>query len=155
MPAWAQPLRRSGACSAGSWPGTWRASFVYTSDDAVAFLDIRPLTRGHLLVIPRAHAGRLANLDAGARRPVFRVARGWPSRCAGPGYCAEANLFLADGVRPARKSSTCTCTCSRGPSVTVSGCGPPASPARAGRAGRHRRAHPLGTPAPGYPDPTG
>ena len=71
---------------------------MYTGEDVVAFLDIRPLTPGHLLVIPRAHADRLEILapDLGAR--VFTVAQQLAVALRRSGFCAGTNLFLADGV---------------------------------------------------------
>jgi len=36
------------------------SSLVYATDDAVAFLDIQPITPGHLLVIPVGHYATLA-----------------------------------------------------------------------------------------------
>ena len=74
------------------------ASFVYTDDDVVAFLDIRPLTPGHLLVIPRAHAAGLAELDEGLGARVFTVAQRLAAGLRRSGFCAGSNLFLADGV---------------------------------------------------------
>ena len=39
------------------------ASVVYADETVLALLDIRPLNTGHLMVIPRAHAACLADLD--------------------------------------------------------------------------------------------
>jgi histidine triad (HIT) family protein len=78
--------------------GRLPASFVYTGADVVAFLDIRPLTRGHLLVIPRQHADRLETLDAELGARVFTVAQQLAVRLRRSGFCAGTNLFLADGV---------------------------------------------------------
>lgn len=36
---------------------------VYSDDDCIAFMDINPWTRGHLLVVPRAHAADLWELS--------------------------------------------------------------------------------------------
>jgi histidine triad (HIT) family protein len=36
---------------------------VYTDDACVAFMDVNPWARGHLLVVPRAHAADLWALD--------------------------------------------------------------------------------------------
>ena len=44
--------------------GELPASVVLTTDDAVAFLDINPVTKGHTLVVPRAHHTDLAGLPA-------------------------------------------------------------------------------------------
>jgi histidine triad (HIT) family protein len=78
--------------------GRLPASFVYTGDDVVAFLDIRPLTRGHLLVIPRQHADRLETLDPRTGARVFTVAQRLAVALRQSGFCAGTNLFLADGV---------------------------------------------------------
>ncbi len=44
----------------GEVPATW----IHEDDRTVAFMDIQPATRGHALVVPRAHASDL--LDIGA-----------------------------------------------------------------------------------------
>ncbi|MEM9467115.1 MAG: HIT family protein [Actinomycetota bacterium] len=38
--------------------------FVWTDDVCVAFLDVRPLARGHVLVVPRAEIDQWTDLDA-------------------------------------------------------------------------------------------
>ena len=38
------------------------AYVVYEDDDALAFLDIHPVTRGHLLVIPKKHHSDIATM---------------------------------------------------------------------------------------------
>jgi histidine triad (HIT) family protein len=38
------------------------ASVVLSTDDAVAFLDINPVVKGHTLVVPRSHHADLASL---------------------------------------------------------------------------------------------
>ncbi|WP_344169975.1 HIT family protein [Kribbella lupini] len=45
--------------------GRLPARVVYEDDSAVAFLDIRPLRRGHTLVVPRAHVVDLTAEEAG------------------------------------------------------------------------------------------
>jgi histidine triad (HIT) family protein len=51
--------------------GRLPARVLYEDDSALAFLDLRPLRRGHTLVVPRAHA---ANLTAdGAAEAVAAV----------------------------------------------------------------------------------
>jgi histidine triad (HIT) family protein len=78
--------------------GRLESSPVYEDDQVVAFLDINPVTRGHLLVVPRAHAARLSALDPGTGASLFAVAH----RIALALYAADlpcegVNLFLADG----------------------------------------------------------
>ena len=49
------------------------AQVVYQSPEVLAFLDIAPLADGHTVVIPRAHAERLHELDPAAAAEVGRV----------------------------------------------------------------------------------
>lgn len=46
--------------------------------DVVAFLDIRPVFKGHVLVVPRRHVVTLPDLPAGLLVPVFTAVQ----RCA-------------------------------------------------------------------------
>jgi histidine triad (HIT) family protein len=55
------------AIEAGEMP----ARTVYETDDVIAFLDVNPLSRGHTLVVPRAHHSRLAELPAATHGAVF------------------------------------------------------------------------------------
>lgn len=74
------------------------ASVVYRDDRCIAFMDIQPVTPGHLLVIPVAHATYLADLDAEIGRHLFAVAQRLASGLRASGLRAEGvNLFLADG----------------------------------------------------------
>ncbi|WP_431963638.1 HIT family protein [Nocardia sp. bgisy134] len=75
------------------------ASKVYEDDDVVAFMDIRPMTPGHLLVVPRVAARSLAELDPVVGGKLFQVGQ----RLAGALResevgCDGVNFFLADGV---------------------------------------------------------
>ena len=47
--------------------GEAEASTVWSDDDFVAFLDIRPLFKGHVLLVPREHVVTLPELPAGLR----------------------------------------------------------------------------------------
>jgi histidine triad (HIT) family protein len=74
------------------------ASFVLQDATCVAFMDIQPITRGHVLVVPRMHALRLAELDtatvAHLAIEVSRVAR---SLGRSGIRCEGLNVLLADG----------------------------------------------------------
>jgi histidine triad (HIT) family protein len=49
-------------------------AFVVTStDDFFAFLDARPVFKGHVLVAPRTHLVTLADLPAGQMAPYFTL----------------------------------------------------------------------------------
>ena len=59
--------------------GTRPTAVVASDDAAVAFLDARPVFKGHVLVVPRAHVATLTDLPVGDIGPYFaavqRVAR--------------------------------------------------------------------------------
>jgi histidine triad (HIT) family protein len=48
---------------------------VGSTDDVVAFLDIRPVFKGHVLVVPRRHVVTLADLPADQVEPLFGYVR--------------------------------------------------------------------------------
>ena len=74
------------------------ASVVHDDEVALAFLDIRPVTPGHLLVIPRRHAPYLADLDEETGRHLFAVATRLAGALRRSGLrCDGVNMFLADG----------------------------------------------------------
>jgi histidine triad (HIT) family protein len=75
------------------------ASIVYRNESVAAFLDIRPVNRGHLLVVPNLHAETLADLPEPIAQEMMAVAQ----RLAGALRranlrCDGVNLFLADGA---------------------------------------------------------
>lgn len=79
--------------------GELPASVVYDDEFTIAFLDIQPITQGHVLVIPKNHAESLKELSREDACRVMRVSqiisnalRMSELRCEG------VNLFLADGV---------------------------------------------------------
>ena len=79
--------------------GELEASIVADDGRTLAFMDIQPLTPGHVLVVPRRHAASLAELDPDDGAELFRVAqhvavalRRSPLRCEG------VNFLLADGA---------------------------------------------------------
>ncbi|MFE5813142.1 HIT family protein [Streptomyces sp. NPDC056479] len=43
--------------------GQAEASIVYEDDAVAAFMDLQPVTPGHVLVVPKAHAVGLEDLD--------------------------------------------------------------------------------------------
>ena len=43
--------------------GEGEVSVVHEDERVVVFMDIQPVVRGHLLVVPRVHATSLAELD--------------------------------------------------------------------------------------------
>src|ERR1041384_2172857 len=55
--------------------GTSPVSWVYQDDTVVAFMDIQPITQGHVLVVPREHAVLMTDINETAAMRTFRVAR--------------------------------------------------------------------------------
>jgi len=79
--------------------GAAPASVVYSDDRVMAFMDIRPVVTGHLLVVPRRHAVGLADLDPDDGAALLRAAQRLAAAIrAGDLPSAGINLFLADGV---------------------------------------------------------
>jgi len=74
-------------------------SVVHSDTRVLAFMDVRPVNPGHMLVVPRRHAAGLADLDDEDGAQAFRVARrlGVALRSSGVS-CEGVNLFVADGA---------------------------------------------------------
>ena len=75
------------------------ASRVYEDDEVLAFMDIRPFSEGHTLIIPKRHASGLDELEPDQGGLVFRTAQ----RIALALHRSDlnvdgVNLMLADGA---------------------------------------------------------
>lgn len=55
--------------------GVVPADLVLAEDDFVAFLDIRPVFKGHVLLVPRQHVVTLPELPAGLRDGFLHAAQ--------------------------------------------------------------------------------
>ena len=74
------------------------ASFVYRDERVAAFMDIRPVNAGHVLVIPLRHAAFLSELEAEAGAQMFRTGQRVAAALRKSGVkCEGVNFFLADG----------------------------------------------------------
>jgi histidine triad (HIT) family protein len=75
---------------------------VLADDVAVAFLDIRPVFKGHVLVAPRAHAVTLPDLPAADVGPFFRrvqrVSAALPAALGCQGTFVAANNIVSQSV---------------------------------------------------------
>lgn len=79
--------------------GNAPASFVYQDDLCVAFMDIRPINPGHLLVIPLVHGASLAELEPATGGHMFGVAQQLAAALRQTDLkCEGINFFLADGA---------------------------------------------------------
>ncbi|MBC9712644.1 HIT family protein [Streptomyces sp. TRM66268-LWL] len=78
--------------------GQAEASVVYEDASVLAFMDLQPVTPGHLLVIPKAHSAGLGDLPEEAGIQVWRAAHRLAGALRASGLrCEGVNLFLADG----------------------------------------------------------
>ncbi len=74
------------------------ASFVYQDDAVVAFMDLYPVTPGHLLVVPREHRPGLRDLPIELGGRMFAVAQILAEALRASELRTDGfNLFLADG----------------------------------------------------------
>ncbi|TAN31551.1 HIT family protein [bacterium] len=73
------------------------ASFTHEDDTVVAFMDIQPITQGHMLVVPREHAVLMSDLDETVAMRAFWVARHLASVVRNTLGASGVNLFVADG----------------------------------------------------------
>jgi histidine triad (HIT) family protein len=55
--------------------GQLPASYVHQDDQCVAFMDINPISRGHVLVVPRVSKPTLAELDPALTNHLWQVAQ--------------------------------------------------------------------------------
>lgn len=73
------------------------ASFTHEDDTVVAFMDIQPISHGHMLVVPREHAELMQDLNETVAMRAFRVARRMAALARQTLGAGGVNLFVADG----------------------------------------------------------
>jgi len=82
--------------------GTVPAHIVLADDTTVAFLDVRPVFKGHVLVVPRAHYVTLADLPAALIGPLFtrvqRVSAAMPVALGAQGSFVAENNVVSQSV---------------------------------------------------------
>lgn len=71
---------------------------MYADDEVLGFLDIRPVTRGHTLLIPRSHAANLAELDPAIGGKLFVAGQRLAAAMRASAIAADGvNLVVNDG----------------------------------------------------------
>jgi histidine triad (HIT) family protein len=82
--------------------GTKPADIILNEPEAVAFLDVRPLFKGHVLVAPRVHFATLPDVPEGVLAPLFgavqRVARAVEAGLGADGSFVAANNKVSQSV---------------------------------------------------------
>ena len=77
--------------------GEAEGSFVHSDDTVVAFMDIQPITQGHMLVVPREHYVFMKDVPDQSLLRAFRVARMLAATSEAVLAAGGVNLFVADG----------------------------------------------------------
>jgi histidine triad (HIT) family protein len=73
---YSEPVTDSAGCTfCDIVAGTRPAALVLDEEHLVGFLDVRPLFKGHTLLVPRAHVATLPDLAAGLRDPFLEAAQ--------------------------------------------------------------------------------
>jgi histidine triad (HIT) family protein len=82
--------------------GQTPAHFVLDEPDVAAFLDIRPLFKGHVLVVPRAHYVTLGDLPGELIVPLFgqvkRISAAMPEAYGAQGSFVAVNNVVSQSV---------------------------------------------------------
>jgi histidine triad (HIT) family protein len=73
------------------------ATRVYEDERTIAFMDLNPATRGHLLVVPRDHADDLLSVDPEDLAAVARAAQRLAARLAERLGADGVNLLNSSG----------------------------------------------------------
>lgn len=78
--------------------GELPSSKIYEDDDLLAFMDIQPVNKGHVLIIPKQHKVFLAELDDQTLAGMMLLANKINKAIRQSDIQSEGiNLFLADG----------------------------------------------------------
>lgn len=78
--------------------GQAAASVVHEDEIVVVFMDLNPVTRGHLLVVPREHAVGLEDIDAATSAHVWSVGHDMARALRRSSLdCEGINILLCDG----------------------------------------------------------
>ncbi|MFC4727653.1 HIT family protein [Coralloluteibacterium thermophilus] len=79
--------------------GRLPASIVHRDAHWLAVMDIHPIRAGHVLILPKRHVGRIAELEPAAQRRLFALADAVLRAQEAEGLAAGGgNLLLNDGV---------------------------------------------------------
>ena len=83
--------------------GRLAASFVHRDAHCVAFMDISPITRGHVLVVPRQSVATLDELDPDVRAHLWEIAR-TVAAAQRAGLGSKAQHFLVNDGKAASQT---------------------------------------------------
>ena len=76
-----------------------QASFVCEDEYCISFLDIHPIAKAHVLVVPKVHVERFTHLEVSVAGHLFQVAHKIVKAMERSDLSIDGtNLFLSDGV---------------------------------------------------------
>ncbi len=73
------------------------ANFVYNDEFVVAFLDINPLNRGHVLVVPKKHYENIFDIEAKILEKIIVIGQKLSQKAKGVLGAEGVNLLNASG----------------------------------------------------------
>ncbi|HEX9559712.1 MAG TPA: HIT family protein [Candidatus Dormibacteraeota bacterium] len=73
------------------------SSLTHEDDTVIAFMDIQPITHGHMLVVPREHAVLMGDLNDTVAMRAFKVARRMAALARQTLGASGVNLLVMDG----------------------------------------------------------
>ncbi len=78
--------------------GDYKNSKIYEDRDFLAFMDIQPVNKGHVLVIPKKHSMLISEMDKKSLGKIMVLSNSIGSAIRKTDLrCDGINLFLADG----------------------------------------------------------
>ncbi len=78
--------------------GEFESSRLFEDDSILAFMDIQPVNKGHLLIVPKKHVELIADLDDETSAKMMLLANRINNALRKSGVKLEGiNYFLADG----------------------------------------------------------
>lgn len=78
--------------------GTYTSSKIYEDGKILSFMDIHPVNKGHILIVPKKHVELIADLDDETSGKMFILAKKINRALRKSGIKLEGiNYFLADG----------------------------------------------------------
>lgn len=79
--------------------GDLPSSVVHDDAHWIAVMDIHPIRTGHVLILPKRHVGRIADLDPSAQQRLFALADSVLRAQEANGHAiGGGNLLLNDGI---------------------------------------------------------
>lgn len=79
--------------------GVFTSSKVYEDDSVLAFMDIFPVIKGHVLIIPKKHSEMISDVENSTLEKMFVLAAKINTSLRKSGIkCEGVNFFLADGA---------------------------------------------------------